>query len=79
MKQPEVPQAASMSFFHALELALKKMGAFDGLDNRRLAILMRDADVRRDEGTPSWWPVGDVMQIAARPEPFISAARAATD
>ena len=36
VKQPKVPQTPLIGFFHPLKMALKKVGALDRLDDRRL-------------------------------------------
>ena len=37
VKQPKMPQTPVIGFFHPLKMALKKVAAFDRLDDRRLA------------------------------------------
>lgn len=51
VKQPKMPQTPPVAFFHSLKVALEKVAAFDRLDDRWQALLMRHADVVRSEGT----------------------------
>jgi hypothetical protein len=51
VKQPKMPQAPPVGFFHPLKMALKRVAAFDRLDDRWLAILMGGAHVIRSDGT----------------------------